>query len=197
VPTGSSGFQSVDSYGSPLAPVVTPATNSILPATAGYGGPSFLSGGNFPAAAPSSSYGAPSAPALGSSPAIQQPLSVYGSTAGSVVTSAQIPRPPPVGSSSSYGAPFGPVIGDKSFSTPSPGASSSHESGLASGSSHAQQPDAEPSLGGFVGSLDQSSASYDSPVSLGELSTSSPKVQPSLASTFLHVQGDYSGELVN
>ena len=204
VGSGNSGFQAVDSYGSPIAPSLTPLPTS---ASSGYGGPSAASFSNQPnnaAVAPSSGYGAPLAPVINGpppppppSPTIQQPVSVYGTSPGPVI-------PPALAPQSNYGVPLGPVLGDPQ-STPDPPPAlfnptalsyDAPTAGFDSGPSF-EHPQVAPTLGAFIGSLDQNSPSYRSPASPEDQYFSPdtpPSSPPSLASTFLHAQDGYEGE---
>ena len=188
VATSNSGFQAVDSYGLPIAPAITPIPNVGISATSGYGGPSthFSQQSSSAAVAPSSSYGVPLAPVINSwplaPPVIQQPLSIYGTSPGPIVSSVQAPQ-------SGYVAPIGPIIGESTspgFSSP---AGSSYESpALFNSEPSLARVEIQPTLGAFIGSLDQSSQSYESPPDTSSISS------PSSASTFLHVQDGSSGE---
>ena len=250
---GSGNSGSLDSYGSPIGPVTSGQnsvfTNQGVSAPSGYGGPSQQGFNtppnppplNNPIIAPLSGYGVPSAPVLSSpalpNPLIQQPLSVYGAQPGSVVGSPpQTPKPPlAIAPQSNYGAPIGPIIGEQIL-TSTPLLSDSFASqpvetsyGFSSGSGSAQKlPEVTPSLGAFIGSLDQNTGNletfsqnndqyssnidnfsqnnnqYSSNIDTfppnndqysSSVGPSSPRPTVSLASTFLHVQSGYNGEL--
>jgi hypothetical protein len=176
VGAGNSG--SIDSYGSPIGPAISGQnsvfTNQGVSAPSGYGGPSQQGFNPAPLnnqiVAPSSGYGVPSAPVLSSpalpNPLIQQPVSVYGTQPGSVVASP-IPQVA-VAPQSGYGSPVGPIIGEQILNS-SPFLSNSFASqpvetsyGFSSGSDSEQKlPEVKPSLGAFIGSLDQDSGNLE------------------------------------
>ena len=228
VGNGNSAFQSVDSYGSPISPVINnsqgfPATssfvgpsssgfnvvpqvaNSAVPPQSSYGAPAapvitnsapFQPQLTNSAVPPLSSYGAPAAPVISSPAPFQSSLSVYGVTPGPV-QGVQSLAPQ---SQSNYGSQFGeqsqtpfspnlPLPADSSYGSPI--------SAFDSGPDIQPHPDERPSLSAFIGSLDQSSVNVDpllvnDPYSGDADLPTSKRSPPSLASTFLHVQGGES-----
>jgi len=224
---GGTSFSAQSGYGGPGASgfnTILPVANQVVPALSIYGAPSqpFQIGPSTPIGQTQASFGS-STPIIGGqvpgpplpTPTVP-PQSGYGGP--NSFSSPVIPI------SSSYGVPLGQVIGEQLTPSPKPTdiVPNSYASSLPVDTSYvaalppavfdperdfqntADQvlPDTKPSLGAFIGSLDQVPGSYEGPsdfegsnYSYTDLENVPPTPRsnpPSLASTFLHVQqGDY------
>ena len=226
---GGTSFSAQSGYGGPAPSgfndVPAPVVNQVVPALSIYGAPSqpFQSGPSAPFGPTLTSAGS-STPIIGGqvpgpplpTPTVP-PQSGYGGP--NSFSSPVIPAQP------SFGVPLGQSIGEQfspsprptelvpnSFASPLP-VDTSYVAALPpavfdperdfQNSAEQVLPDAKPSLGAFIGSLDQVPGSYEGPndfersnYSYTDLENFPPTPRsnpPSLASTFLHVQqGDYN-----